>query len=142
MYRSETLSEEKNRIAVAIASASDINRQKRALDLAFSNEVRDQDLMYFIIPIGLANKTLAWQTFQDKKVVLKEKFQGGHIIRRLVGAVTENFASEQKAQEVAKFFQDFKIPGTERAVDQTLEKIRINAAWLARDSDSIKAYLS
>ena len=53
----------------------------------------------------------------------------------------ENFASEDKAVEVEKFFQDHPYPGTERTVQQATESIRLNVDWLKRDYQDIKTFL-
>lgn len=67
--------------------------------------------------------------------------QGGFLLSRLIKYLTENFATEEKAQEVEQFFKEHQFPGTERTVGQSLETIRLNVDWLRRDLDSIKAYL-
>lgn len=56
--------------------------------------------------------------------------------------LTENFASEEKAQEVENFFKQNEFSGTERTVSQSVETIRLNAAWLRRDLPNIIEYLS
>lgn len=68
--------------------------------------------------------------------------QGGYLVTRLIKYITENFATEDMASEVEAFFQERQIPGTERTVQQSLETIRLNAAWLLRDQDAIKKYLT
>ena len=54
----------------------------------------------------------------------------------------ENFSSGEKADEVEAFFASNKFSGVDRAVAQCVEKIRINEAWLKRDSEEIEAFLS
>lgn len=61
---------------------------------------------------------------------------------RLVKYTTENFASEEDAAEVEAFFRDHHSPGTERTVQQSCETVRLNAAWLQRDCEAIREYLS
>jgi len=56
--------------------------------------------------------------------------------------VTEDFASEAAAKEVEEFFTASPAPGTERTVQQCVETIRLNAAWLERDRAKIAAMLS
>lgn len=68
--------------------------------------------------------------------------KGGFLLARLVKYLTENFASEEKAQEVEKFFQENEFSGTERTVSQSVETIRLNAAWLQRDLPNITEYLN
>lgn len=63
------------------------------------------------------------------------------MLSRLIKYLTENFATEEKAQEVEQFFKEHSFPGTERTVGQSLETIRLSVDWLRRDLDSITAYL-
>lgn len=55
--------------------------------------------------------------------------------------LTENFVTEERAIEVTEFFAKHEFPGTERTVSQAVETIRLNAAWLQRDSKAVKEYL-
>ena len=78
--------------------------------------------------------------------VLSLKFmfilQSGFLLARLVKHTTENFATEEDAEEVEAFFVDHPSPGTERTVQQSCESIRLNAAWLRRDRATTREYLS
>ena len=67
--------------------------------------------------------------------------QGGFLLARLVKLTTENFASEAAAADIAEFFRTHASPGTERSVQQALETVRLNAAWLRRDRACVDAYL-
>jgi puromycin-sensitive aminopeptidase len=64
------------------------------------------------------------------------------LLSRLVKYLTENFASEEMADEVQSFFSKHEFPGTERTVQQSIETIRLNAAWLKRDLAALKKYLT
>lgn len=67
--------------------------------------------------------------------------QGGFLLSRIVKYTAESFASEEKAEEMESFFAGRKIDGIERTVQQSLETIRNNAAWLERDRESIYEFL-
>jgi puromycin-sensitive aminopeptidase len=56
--------------------------------------------------------------------------------------VTENFVTEEKALELEAFFKDHSFPGTERTVQQAMEGIRLNEAWLKRDLIHIQNHLA
>lgn len=45
------------------------------------------------------------------------------------------------ANQVELFSKSHKVLGMERTIDQAVEKIRVNAAWLERDSQVIKSFL-
>lgn len=56
--------------------------------------------------------------------------------------LTENFASEERLQDVSAHFTAHPVPCAERTVQQSLESIKANADWLSRDSQIIKNYLT
>ena len=56
--------------------------------------------------------------------------------------LTENFASEERLQEISAFFEAHPLPSTERTVQQALETVKSNAELLSRDSQVIKNYLT
>ena len=67
--------------------------------------------------------------------------QGGFIISSLVQSF-ENFASEEKAEEIDNFFRMHSFRGTTRVVQQVIENIRVNQTWLERNLDSLKSYFA
>lgn len=107
------------------------------------DEVRSQDSVFVIISVAnnVLGRNLAWEFFKENWSELMNRYQGGFLLARLVKFITENFASEDMAQEVENFFKEHKSPGTERTVMQSLESIRRNASWLNRDIEAIKEFL-
>jgi len=55
--------------------------------------------------------------------------------------VIENFVTEEKAADVETFFREHEFPGTERTVQQSVEQIRLNEAWLKRDFANVGKFL-
>lgn len=86
-------------------------------------------------------RELAWEFFKDNWQVIIDRYKGGYLLTRLVKYTTENFATEERALEVEQYFKVNKSPGTERTVQQSVETIRLNSAWLKRDLHAIKTYL-
>ncbi|KAJ8924872.1 hypothetical protein NQ315_001027 [Exocentrus adspersus] len=143
LYRSTDLHEEKDRISRSLGAAKDPELLRKVLDFAMSDEVRSQDTVFVIISVALTpvGRELAWQFFKDNWSKIVERFSG-YLLTRLVKYLTENFASEKMSTEVEAFFREHKSPGTERTVQQAVETIQLNTAWLKRDSAAIKLYLS
>ena len=106
--------------------------------------MRSQDTVFVIMSVAMSRvgRELAWKFFQDHWKELIDRYQGGFLLARLVKFTTEDFASEDMAIEVEAFFKEHKSPGTERTVQQAVETIRLNAAWLNRDKVAIESYLS
>ncbi|KAK6630961.1 hypothetical protein RUM44_003133 [Polyplax serrata] len=145
LYREADLHEEKNRICRNLGAIKDEAILKKVLTFAISEEVRSQDSVFVITSVAALSsvgRDLAWNFFKDNWEELLKRYEGGFLLARLVKFTTENFASEEKALEVEQFFGKHKFPGTERTVQQSLETIRLNEAWLKRDENSIRAFLT
>lgn len=142
LYRSTDLQEERNRIAAGLAAVTDPELIQATLEFALSSEVKTQDAVFVIISCVATpiSRDMAWRFLQSNKDYVCERFSG-FLITRLVKQVTEDFVSEEMAVEVKSFFSQNPFPGTERTVQQSLENIRLNASWLARDTEAIRQYL-
>lgn len=143
LYRSTDLHEEKDRISRALGSIRDVNILSRVIEFAMSDEVRAQDSVFIIVAVALNPKgrQIAWEYFNRNSQQLLNQYEGGSLLSRLVKHLTENFASEEKAQEVEQFFKQHSFPGTERSVSQSVETIRLNTKWLNRDLPTIREFL-
>ncbi|XP_045766880.1 puromycin-sensitive aminopeptidase [Maniola jurtina] len=143
LYRAADLHEEKDRISRALGAVRDPALLKQVLDFAISDEVRSQDTVFVIVSVAVSRngRDLAWEFFKDHWQEFMDRYQGGFLLARLVKSTTENFASEACAQEIEEFFRTHHSPGTERSVQQALETVRLNAAWLRRDLASTTTYL-
>ncbi|KAL6422387.1 hypothetical protein ACFW04_010611 [Cataglyphis niger] len=144
LYKDADLQEEKERILRALGAIKDQALLRKVLDFAMSEDVRAQDTVFAIMSVGLSYKgrLMAWNFFKEKWKTLLDRYEGGFLLARLVKFTTENFVTEEQAKDVESFFESHPTPGTERTVQQCVESIRLNTAWLARDKDSIKEYLT
>uniref|UniRef100_T1J5J3 Pleckstrin homology domain-containing family A member 8 n=1 Tax=Strigamia maritima TaxID=126957 RepID=T1J5J3_STRMM len=144
LYKDNELHEERNRISRALGSLPTPALLQRVLDFAMSDNVRTQDKVFVIISVALNNdgRDLTWEFFKKNVDKISELYGGGFLITALVKHLTENFASEEKAREVEKFFTEHKLAGAERSVQQSVEKIRLNADWLNRDEEKIGQWLN
>ena len=125
---------------------------------------QDTDIFIYSVCQSKAGRDLAWTFFKDNVEVFQQRFKGSLLIR-IVSDMTSNFASEEKALEIESFFKVFihnvfaaiknvysrgdnfvlqenPCPGTERTVQQSVEAVRLNAAWLKRDAVAVGEFLS
>lgn len=144
LYRSTDLHEEKDRISRALGSIQNIGVLKKVIQFAVSDEVRAQDSIFVIVAVAMNPKgrDMTWGFFKENSDKLLDQYQGGFLLARLIKHLTENFASEEKAKEVEAFFKENEFPGAERTVQQSIETIRLNAAWLGRDLAATTEYLT
>ncbi|KAF4524826.1 hypothetical protein B566_EDAN013986 [Ephemera danica] len=117
---------------------------KSTFDAMLKEEVRAQDTVFVIVSVAATRegRDLAWTFFQQNWQTFMDRYQGGFLIARLVKLVTENFATEAAAKEIEAFFTSHPTPGTERTIQQSIETIHLNAAWLGRDLDQIRDFLA
>ena len=57
--------------------------------------------------------------------------------------MTESFSDRESFQDAVEFFEanEGKFVGSENAVKQALEHVRLNVTWRDKDIDSIKRFL-
>nr|XP_018910157.1 PREDICTED: puromycin-sensitive aminopeptidase-like [Bemisia tabaci]XP_018910165.1 PREDICTED: puromycin-sensitive aminopeptidase-like [Bemisia tabaci]XP_018910174.1 PREDICTED: puromycin-sensitive aminopeptidase-like [Bemisia tabaci] len=144
LYKQEDLHEEKQRISNSLGVVKDAQLLMRVLEFAISDDVRAQSAVSMIVSVGLTaqGRELAWNFIKNNWQTFKNMYKDGILLISLVGQSTENFTSEEKAKDVENFFKQNPWPGVERTVRQSIESIRNHAAWLERDRDSIKDFLS
>ncbi|XP_054154240.1 puromycin-sensitive aminopeptidase-like [Oppia nitens] len=144
LYRDSDLHEEKNRLSIALGSVRDVHRIDKVLDFSLSSEVRSQDSAFVIISVALSSygRDRAWKFFKYHKTDIRCRYDSGFILKRLVKYVSENFTTEDKLEEVKTFFNENLFPGTERTVQQSIENIRLNIEWLARDLSLVIQFLA
>lgn len=143
LYSQADLHEEKDRILRALGAIRDETLLVKVLDFAMSDQVRAQDTVFAIMSVALNTKgrDLAWEFFKSNWLKLTNRYEGGFLLSRLVKHTTENFVTEARATEIQQFFKEHPTPGAERTVQQSIESITLNAAWLARDQTAIENFL-
>lgn len=141
IYRTHELQEEKNRAAIALGYCKGSDRSKKVIEFALSDEVRDQDKISVLGPIGETSPTVGWKMLQDNKDLLRKRYETSYLLARLIKNLTQNFTTEAMAQEMAHFFEQNKFPGAERTIQQSIETVELNAKWLARDGAAMREFL-
>ncbi|XP_034944824.1 puromycin-sensitive aminopeptidase [Chelonus insularis] len=142
LYTEADLHEEKDRILRALGTISDRTLLNKVLDFAMSDQVRAQDTVFAIMSVALniKGRDLAWEFLKNNWHILMNRYDGGFLLSRLIKHTTENFVTESNAIEIEEFFEKHSTPGAERTVQQSLESIRLNVAWLSRDQAAIEDY--
>ncbi|EDO44762.1 predicted protein [Nematostella vectensis] len=143
LLRETDLHEERVRLMRCMGNVTQPELISKVLDFAISDAVRSQDTVFVIAGVtgSVVGRDLAWKFVRDNWETLHERYEGGFLLSRLVKTTTENFASEEKVKEVEEFFSKHSVPAAERTIQQSLENIRLNIAWLSRDAAPTKAWL-
>jgi len=142
-YKKEPLHEEKNRIGGSLGYFRDEKILKLVCDFAMSKDVRTQDTIGIISSVG-ANPIGRdiWLNFIQKnwKTLVSRYGDGGHTLSQLVKAISGS-AEEKHLKSFKKFFATHDAPGAKRAIQQVLERLEGNVAWLKRDGKIIEKFL-
>jgi puromycin-sensitive aminopeptidase len=82
-------------------------------------------------------RDLAWEFVKENWVEFDRRYgEGEFILSRLV-SITSRFTTPEREEDVESFFRDHPTPSVERAIRQSLERIRINTAWLDRNRQGL-----
>ncbi len=142
-YKTETLSEEKNRIGRALGQFRNISLLKKTLEFAISEDVRIQDTagIFMAVWANPMGPKIAWEfTKKNWATLLKRYPASGHMLNRFIKPAA-NFVRAKDAKDVEQFFKKHPAPGAERSVQQVLEKINSNDLWLNREGKNIENWL-
>jgi puromycin-sensitive aminopeptidase len=143
LYKNETLHEEKNRIGGALGDFRNEKVLMQVADFSISKDVRPQDTTSIIssVAINPLGRDI-WLCFIAKNwsTLVSRYGDGGHTLGRLLKAIS-NTPEKKHLEFLRTFFKTHPAPGAKRSVEQVLERIENNVAWLDRDGKEIKKYL-
>ncbi|HLE80996.1 MAG TPA: ERAP1-like C-terminal domain-containing protein, partial [Dehalococcoidia bacterium] len=138
------LQEEKLRFLRALGNFPQRELLQTTLDRSLSADVRIQDSVMVIgaVSSNRQGRQPAWEFIKANWDELDRRYgRGGFAIASLV-ALTNGFTTLEKAAEVEAFFKTHPAPSAARAIQQALERIRLNAKWLDRNRQDLAAWFS
>jgi puromycin-sensitive aminopeptidase len=143
LERKAQLQEEKIRLLLSLARFTQLELLQETLQRSLSSDVRSQDTITLVsaVAANTLGRDLAWQFVKDNWAEFDRRYGGGGFgLMRLV-SVCGNFASADKLADVESFFQEHPAPAAERTIRQSLERIRLNTAWLDRNRSELAQWL-
>ncbi|MEM3063801.1 MAG: M1 family metallopeptidase [Candidatus Nitrosotenuis sp.] len=134
LYKDAPTQEEKIRFLGAMCGFKDEKLLKDTLDFSQSKYVRSQNMHMPIMKVA-ANpygKKILWPWLKKNWKALRNKVgPGSPLLNRIVASISA-VADATMENEIRRFFKANPTPGTERTLEQTLERIRIHTALLQR----------
>jgi tricorn protease interacting factor F2/3 len=134
LYKKVKTQEEKLRLLGALCSFKDEKILLDMLNFSQTKQVRSQNMHVPIIRIAGNHygKKIFWPWLKENWKSLRKKVGvGSPLLNRIVASMSMMADSAMK-KEIKQFFKTNHTPGTERTLDQTLERIRIHANLLQR----------
>jgi puromycin-sensitive aminopeptidase len=134
-YDTATDNAEKKHVLNSIGSTTSLKNKLAVIEWTTSGAIKLQDFFYAIGSVHRSSKEgmeLTWNYYKDNFERLKEML--GKASASLMDAVIVyscgGFCSNQKADEIEKFFEENPMPQNQRKVLQTVEAMRANAVFL------------
>jgi puromycin-sensitive aminopeptidase len=140
-FRAATTPQDQLRFLYALAEFPEAAQIERTVELAFSGEVRTQNAP-FLLYRCIANRhhgVASWQALRQRWAEANERFPGNTIVR-MIDPVKLLTAPDVVA-DVQSFFSEHPIEQAKKSLDQVLERQRVNAALLVRESERLSAEL-
>lgn len=134
LYRKAKSQEEKMRFLSAMCSFKDPKLLLKTLRFSQTNEVRSQNMHLPIVqtatnPYG---KKILWPWLKQNWRRIRVKVGvGSPLLNRIVASISA-VANDKMENQIRSFFRSNQTPGTERTLEQTVERIRINSAFIKR----------
>ncbi|OXV08639.1 hypothetical protein Egran_03598 [Elaphomyces granulatus] len=142
-FRHAPTSDEKNTALRCLGAAEEIGLIRRTLELALSDEVKNQDIY---MPLsGLRGHS---RGVQERWKWLKENWDTIYkrlppslgMLGTLVQISSSSLCTEEQLKDVEAFFGPKDKKGYDRAVEQSLDAIRAKVHWLHRNRDDVESW--
>jgi puromycin-sensitive aminopeptidase len=144
LYHEAPLHEEKMRALAALTRSDEPALLDELLERSMGEEVRSQDTPAVLVltagnPRG---RDRTWRFVQEHWEEIDRRYgKGGFAITRVVG-ITGGFTSMEHHAQVEAFFAANPAPSAARTIQQSLERIRLNARWLERNAGPVGEWLT
>ena len=145
IFQNATENSEKVKALSCLGSTPDEELIKKTLSMSIdTNVVRSQDSIYAISGCASNPKgtLITWEWFKQNWEKIEKLFgEGNFLMSGIISSVTKNFTDANKAKEIEHFFSDKKVATAKRTIQQSIETIHSNSAWLQRDRESVAQFL-
>jgi puromycin-sensitive aminopeptidase len=116
---------------------------RRTLDLSINGQVRTQDAPFLVrdLLMGVHSRELAWAFVKDHWEEMERLYPSQTGLRRLCDGLT-GLATPALETDVLEFFASRRVSLGGKALEQSLEQLRIAVAFGAREADGLAASLA
>jgi tricorn protease interacting factor F2/3 len=133
LYKKANSQEEKLRFLAGMCNFKQKKLLLKTLQFTLGPNVRSQNIQMPIMRItsNIHAKDFMWSWLKMNwdKIVNKAGI-GNTLLNRVVASIGQVVVAKQE-NEIKKFFKQNPVPGTERTLEQTLERVRIHSKFLS-----------
>jgi len=143
-YRTTSSAEERLQLINGLTTTHDLQLIQRGLDLLTGDEVKLQDLIYWVR--GFINNRYArdatWQWMQDRWQWIIDHFGSDMHYTDFPKYAASAFSTPEQLASYRQFFSPMSSePGISRTIAQGVEDIESRIAWRERDGQAVTSYL-
>ncbi|XP_023337481.1 glutamyl aminopeptidase isoform X2 [Eurytemora carolleeae] len=140
-YISTNIPAEKSHFLKALACSKDIFTLQRFLDKTLDkSQIRHQDVKSVLTSTAMnpAGTLLAWRQYRKFWDRYNKMFGDGMTNMGNIGAgIISTFSSSFDLEQVEDFFEKHETGGGKRAIDQAVEKIKVNIRFVELSAESV-----
>ncbi|SNX84196.1 probable AAP1 - alanine/arginine aminopeptidase [Melanopsichium pennsylvanicum] len=143
IYRKPQTPTHKIAAMLALGAPTEAKLLDRTVEFLYSNEVKEQDFMYFFAALSgnPKGRRIIWEATKARWDVLSKRFAGNFSLSRLIEYSFSAFSSEKDAQDVEDFFKGKDTAKFSMGLSQGLDAVRSKARWVERDSKDVEEWL-
>lgn len=136
--------DEKRDLVCGMSMNKDQKLHKKLLDFMMTDAIKKQNKVFPLAYLSMnpTSKRYNWQFVQDNWATLYGFFEGGFLVA-WVAKTAQTLTTLEDADQVEEFFKSVResAPAANRAMDQTVEAIRVFGSWRQRDLQPVKDWL-
>jgi len=150
IYQTSEIADQRLIALQSLSTAKDSKLIKRTLDLALNTElIRLQDVMYCIINLTIDNPNIkesrpaTWKWLVDNWSIIEERYKTSSIILGNLCRFSTNGLNDNKyIKEIEDWvaMQGSKLDSIRMPINQILESLKSQNAWIERDNDRVQAW--
>ena len=144
LQKDNDLEEERVRILRSMTRFTDKSLLQKLLESSLTDEIRYHNTIGIVVGIGNnpSGSELAWDFLKNNWDEFNRRYgEGGFSLMRLVGTPS-NFNTIEQLKDVESFYKSHPTVAADRSINQTIENIKINIAWLNQNSEELGNWLN
>jgi aminopeptidase N len=143
-YQSTSSAERRTQLIAGLCSSRDPMIIARALDMLTTDDVKLQDLFYWVIHLSRNRYALdqAWQWMQEHWQWVVDHFGNDMHYSDFPKYMAANFSQPEQLESYKAFFEPMlNVTALERTIRQGIEDIEGRVLWRQRDAQAVANYL-
>lgn len=129
----------------ALGTATNPKLIQKALGLILDPSIKIMDVSFVVIPLSSNPKArwAYWNYIKENYDAIYTRLNANRIVfDRFIKYTLGKFSSDEAYEDIKSFFADKDTKSFERSVDQVLDGIKTGSAWVSRDKEDVKEWLS